>query len=70
MGPAAHTPLYPRCDTDSSNVTVTLPPLFKGCFKIIVMVSGREKRAGCPTREGIRSYPDHRDGAAVSIAGH
>jgi len=70
MGPAAHTPLHVRCAKVLSIVTVTFQPLFKGCFKIIVMVSGREKRAGCPTHEGIRSYPDHRDGAAVSIAGH
>lgn len=33
------------------------------------MVSGREKRAGSPTREGYGACPNHRDGATVSISG-
>lgn len=37
---------YPqRCEA----LPVRFRPLFAGCFKIIVMVSGGEKRAGCPT---------------------
>lgn len=50
--PAALLPGMPRPRLAWGNAPYPLfpsRPLFAGCFKIIVMVSGRGKRAGSPT---------------------